>query len=69
MMQFDLTNNETAALAQLLRRTIDDYHCSLSPQLASFKAILAKLDPPETSATAESVTWRDLRRQQARWRG
>jgi hypothetical protein len=43
-MNLDLTDDETTALAQLLRRTIDEYRYPLSPRLAPLKAILAKLD-------------------------
>jgi hypothetical protein len=35
------------ALAQLLRRTLDDDCYPLSPRLASLRAILDKLDPPK----------------------
>jgi hypothetical protein len=47
-MTIDLTNDETAALAWLLRRTIDDDRYPMSPRLVPLKAILAKLDPPPT---------------------
>jgi hypothetical protein len=46
-MVLDLTDDEALALAQLLRRTIDDDHFPLSPRLAPLKAILGKLDPPK----------------------
>ncbi len=46
-MTLDLTDDETAALARLLRRTIDEDRYPLSPRLAPLKAILAKLDQPE----------------------
>jgi hypothetical protein len=45
-MTLDLTDDETAALAQLLRRTIDEDRYPLSPRLAPLEAILAKLEPP-----------------------
>jgi hypothetical protein len=43
----DLTDDETRALIQFLRRTIDEYRYPLSPRLAPLKAILAKLEPPQ----------------------
>jgi hypothetical protein len=46
MMTLDLTDDEVAALARLLRNTIDDDRYPLSPRLGLLKAILAKLDPP-----------------------
>jgi hypothetical protein len=46
-MTLDLSDDETAALARLLRRTIDESRYPLSPQLAPLKAILAKLDPEQ----------------------
>jgi hypothetical protein len=46
-MQLDLSDDETAALARLLRRTIDEDRYPLSPRLAPLRAILAKLDPPQ----------------------
>jgi hypothetical protein len=42
-----LSDNEVAALAQLLRRAINDDPYPLSPRLTPLKAILAKLDPPQ----------------------
>jgi hypothetical protein len=45
-MNLDLSDDETQALARLLRRTIDDDRYPLSPRLAPLKAIPAKLDPP-----------------------
>jgi hypothetical protein len=45
-MLLDLTDDETAALAQLLRRAIVDDRYPLSPRLAPLKA-LAKLEPPK----------------------
>jgi hypothetical protein len=47
IMTLDLTDDEAAALAQLLRRTIDENRYPLSPRLAPLRAILAKLEPPE----------------------
>jgi len=47
IMTLDLTDDETAALARLLHRTIDDDRYPLTPRLAPLEAILAKLDPPK----------------------
>jgi hypothetical protein len=41
----DLTDEETDALARLLRRTIDDDRYPLSPRVQTLKAILAKIQP------------------------
>jgi hypothetical protein len=46
-MVLDLSDDEAAALAQLLRRTINDDPYPLSPRLAPLKAILEKLNPPQ----------------------
>jgi hypothetical protein len=46
-MVLDLSDDEAAALAQLLRRTINNDPYPLSPRLAPLKAILAKLNPPQ----------------------
>jgi hypothetical protein len=45
-MVLDLSDDEAAALSQLLRRTINDDPYPLSPRLVPLKAILARLDPP-----------------------
>ena len=45
-MMLDRAEDETAALARLLRHTIDEERYPLSPRLAPLKAILAKLQPP-----------------------
>jgi hypothetical protein len=42
----DLTDDDKATLAALLRETIAADRFPLSPRVKSFKAILAKLDPP-----------------------
>jgi hypothetical protein len=47
-MTLDLTDDKALALAQLLRRTIDDDRYPMSPRLAPLKAILGKLDPPKS---------------------
>jgi hypothetical protein len=44
-MILDLTDEETDALARLLRRTIEDDRYPLSPRVQTFKAILAKIQP------------------------
>ena len=41
----DLTEEETAALARLLSRTIDDDRYPLSPRIQTLKAVLAKIRP------------------------
>jgi hypothetical protein len=48
IMVLELADDEIAALARLLRRTIDDDRYPMSPRLAPLKAILAKLEPPPT---------------------
>jgi hypothetical protein len=45
-MTLDLTDDEAAALVQLLRRTINDDPYPRAPRLTPLKVILAKLDPP-----------------------
>jgi hypothetical protein len=45
-MTLDLTDEEQAALIELLRRAIDEARYPLSPRLDPLKAILAKLEPP-----------------------
>jgi hypothetical protein len=42
-MVLDLSDDEVAVLAQLLRRTINDDPYPLSPRLSPLKAILAKI--------------------------
>jgi hypothetical protein len=46
-MNLDLTDDETAALARLLRHAIDDDRYPLSPRLVPLKAVLAKLEPAQ----------------------
>jgi hypothetical protein len=46
-MKLDLTDDETQALVEHVKRAIDNDPYPLSPRLAPLKAILAKLDPPE----------------------
>ena len=41
----DLSEDETRALADLLKRAIDDDRYPLSPRIQRLRAILAKLDP------------------------
>jgi hypothetical protein len=45
-MPLDLTDDETRALAQLLRRTLYFDPYPHAPRLDPLKAILAKLEPP-----------------------
>jgi hypothetical protein len=42
----DLTDDDKATLADLLRETIERDRFPLSPRVRSLKAILAKLNPP-----------------------
>jgi len=49
-MTADLTDDDKAILAKLLRDTIERDRFPLSPRMRSFKAILAKLDPPAPRA-------------------
>jgi hypothetical protein len=44
-MMLDLTQEETDALARLLRRTIDEDRYPLSPRIQTLKAILGKIRP------------------------
>jgi len=44
-MTLDLTEEETAALARLLGRAIDDDRYPLSPRIQTLKAILTKICP------------------------
>jgi len=44
-MTLDLTEEETAVLARLLGRTIDDDRYPLSPRVQLLKGILAKIRP------------------------
>jgi hypothetical protein len=66
----DLTDEETDALAKLLRRTIDNDPYPLSPRIQTLKAILAKirpepvhepLPPPNQYAPRHSTTARRRR--------
>jgi hypothetical protein len=41
----DLSEDETRALAELLKRAINDDRNPLSPRIQKLRAILAKLDP------------------------
>ena len=45
-MHVDLTDDESAALARLLRKAIDDDRYPLSPRVRLLQAILDQLDPP-----------------------
>lgn len=44
-MQLDLSDDEQAALARLLRSTIENDRYPMAPRLRPLKAILARLDP------------------------
>jgi hypothetical protein len=55
-MTLDLTDNEKAALVELLRETIDRDRFPLSPRITQLRAILAKLDPPAPRPTALQAT-------------
>jgi hypothetical protein len=44
-MNLDLTDEEIAALARLLTKTIDDDRFPLSARILTLKAILAKIRP------------------------
>jgi len=44
-MQLDLTDEETEALARLVRNAIDDDRFPLSPRVKLWKGILAKIRP------------------------
>jgi hypothetical protein len=56
-MKPDLTDEETAALARLLRDTIDADHYPLSPRVQMWKGILAKILPewPQASLAPKAV--------------
>jgi hypothetical protein len=59
-MVLDLSDDEAAALVQLLRSTINNDRYPLSPRLVPLKAILAKLDPPQPpSGSAPPLQARD----------
>jgi len=45
-MHLDLTDDETEALARVLRRVIDDDRYPLSPRVKTWQAILDKIRPP-----------------------
>jgi hypothetical protein len=45
VMMLDLTEEETEALARLLRRTIDDDRYPLSPRVQTLRAVLDKIRP------------------------
>ena len=45
-MPLDLSDNEKATLAELLRTTIAADRFPLSPRVRSWKSILDKLEPP-----------------------
>jgi len=45
-MHLDLCDEETEALARLLRHAIDDDRYPLSPRVQRWKTILDKIEPP-----------------------
>ena len=49
-MPDDLTDDDKAILAELLRETIERDRFPLSPRVKRLSAILAKLDPPAPRA-------------------
>ena len=70
--KLDLTDEEHAALIELLRDTIDRYRYRLSPRLTPIKTVLAKLQPaaskqrlpePRPKAIAPRLT----ARKRSRW--
>jgi hypothetical protein len=54
-MILDLTDEETEALARLLRQTIDDDRYPLSPRIRTLKATLAKIRPEPARALAAAA--------------
>ena len=46
MPSLDLTDDDKAILAELLRETVERSRFLLSPRIRSLKMILDKLDPP-----------------------
>ena len=50
-MKLDLTDEETDALARLLRDTTDADHYPLSPRVQIWKGILAKIRPEPSKAS------------------
>jgi hypothetical protein len=64
-MPLDLTDDETAALARLLSKTIDGARYPLSPRILTLKAILAKIRPepaqnPPAAAALRAAAERQL---------
>ena len=45
-MHLDLSDDQTAALKRLLRKTIDEDHFPLSPRIRVLQGILDKIEPP-----------------------
>jgi len=50
----DLTDDDKAALIELLRETIAADRFFMSPRIRRLKAVLAKLDPPPPPATGSA---------------
>ncbi len=65
-MMPDLTDDGKAILVELLRETTERDRFPFSPQVRSFKAILAKLDPPAALGGAFPITGADFSRQRER---
>ena len=55
-MPLDLSDDEKAALIELLRDTVDRDRALTSPRIRKLQAILAKLDPVPPPPTALSAT-------------
>jgi hypothetical protein len=53
-MTLDLTEEEAAALTNLLKRAISDDHFPLSPRVLTLRAILDQLEPRPAQPAASS---------------
>jgi hypothetical protein len=51
IMNLDLSDDESTALARLLRKAIDEDRYPLSPRIRLLQAILDKIDPPPARET------------------
>jgi hypothetical protein len=54
-MHLNLTDDEAAALTQLLKRTIDGDRYPLSPRIRTPQNILDKIEPPPVRAPLPSL--------------
>jgi hypothetical protein len=61
VMNLDLTDDESAALAQLLRRTIDEHRYPLSPRLALLRYFPHLGYKAIEEATSPQLIYRPLR--------